>query len=295
MSTARCYYGSMVVDFHTHIFPSQMRERREDYLRRDSAFAEMYSSPKAQIATAEELLASMERAEVDTSVILGFAWSEQELCREHNEYLLEAAARSGGRLIPFCVIQPRAGDDALAEIERCVRGGARGLGELRPESQGYSLDQGAGDILAGAALRHDLALLFHVSEPVGHAYPGKSGLGLAAFYQFVSCHQGLTAVGAHWAGGLPFYTLMPEVREALANVYIDTAATPFLYSPAVYRQVAELVGAERILFGSDYPLISQRRQRQAIEDGLRDDEDGKRLVLGENACRLLRLGHDEKR
>ncbi len=295
MSTGRCYYGSMVVDFHTHIFPPQVRERREDYLRRDPTFAQMYSSPKAQIATGEELPASMEEAEVDTSVVLGFAWSEQELCREHNEYLLETAARSGGRIIPFCVIQPQAEDDALAEIERCVRGGARGLGELRPESQGYALDQGAGDMLAGAALRHDLVLLFHVSEPVGHAYPGKSGLSLDAFYRFVSCHQGLTAVGAHWAGGLPFYALMPEVREALANVYVDTAATPLLYGQAIYGQVAALVGAERILFGSDYPLISQRRQRQAIEDGLGDDEDGRRLILGENACRLLRLGHDEKR
>jgi len=278
----------MVVDFHTHIFPPQVRERREDYLRRDSVFAQMYNSPKAEIATAEELLASMERAEVDTSVVLGFAWSEQELCREHNEYLLEAAARSSGRLVPFCIIQPRAGDDALAEVERCVRGGARGLGELRPESQGYSLDESAGDILAEAARRHDLILLFHVSEPVGHAYPGKSGLGLDAFYRFVSCHQGLTAVGAHWAGGLPFYALMPEVAEGLANVYVDTAATPLLYGPAIYRQVAELVGSERILFGSDYPLISQQRQRQAIEDSLEDDEDGRRLILGENACRLLR-------
>jgi predicted TIM-barrel fold metal-dependent hydrolase len=285
----------MVVDFHTHIFPPQVRERREDYLRRDRAFAQMYSSPKAQIATGEELPASMEEAKVDTSVVLGFAWSEQEMCREHNEYLLETAARSGGRLIPFCVIQPLAEDDGLAEIERCVRGGARGLGELRPDSQGYGLDQGAGDMLAEAALRHDLLLLFHVSEPVGQAYPGKSGLALDAFYRFVSRHQGLTAVGAHWAGGLPFYALMPEVREALANVYVDTAATPLLYGQAIYGQVAGLVGAERILFGSDYPLISQRRQRQAIEDSLRDDEDGRQLILGENACRLLRLGHEGKR
>jgi predicted TIM-barrel fold metal-dependent hydrolase len=284
----------MVIDFHTHIFPPQVRERREDYLRRDPPFAEMYSSPKAQIATAEELLASMEEAEVDASVVLGFAWSEEELCREHNEYLLEAAAGSGGRLIPFCTIQPRAGDDAAAEIERCVRGGARGLGELRPESQGYSLDQGAGDILAEAAPRHELVLLFHVSEPVGHTYPGKSGLSLDAFYRFVSSHQEVTAVGAHWGGGLPFYALMPEVRKALANVYVDTAASPLLYDPAIYRQVAELVGAKRILFGSDYPLISQRRQRQAIEDGLGEDENGRRLILGENACQLLRLGHEGK-
>ncbi|KPK47416.1 MAG: hypothetical protein AMJ77_03190 [Dehalococcoidia bacterium SM23_28_2] len=285
----------MVVDFHTHIFPPKVRERREDYLRRDPAFAEMYSSPRAQIATAEELLAGMEEAEVDTSVVLGFAWSEQELCREHNEYLLETAARSDGRLIPFCVVQPQAEDDALAETERCVRGGARGLGELRPDSQGYSLDESAGVILAEAALRHDLVLLFHVSEPVGHAYPGKGGLGLDAFYRFVSRHPKLMAVGAHWAGGLPFYALMPEVRDALANVYVDTAATPFLYGPEIYRQVAGLMGAERILFGSDYPLVSQRRQRQAIEEGLPDDGVAKRLVLGENAFRLLRLDHARKR
>jgi predicted TIM-barrel fold metal-dependent hydrolase len=284
----------MVVDFHTHIFPPKVGERREDYLRRDPAFAEMYSSPRAQIATVEELLAAMEEAEVDTSVALGFAWSEQELCREHNEYLLEAAA-SGGRLVPFCVIQPQTGDDALAEVERCVRGGARGLGELRPDSQGYSLDESGGDILAEAALRHDLVLLFHVSEPVGHAYPGKSGLSLDAFYRFVSRHPGLRTVGAHWAGGLPFYALMPEVRDALANVYVDTAATPFLYGPQIYRQVAALVGAERILFGSDYPLISQQRQRQAIEEGFSDDGLAKRLVLGENAFRLLRLDHERKR
>lgn len=295
MSTARCYHGCMVVDFHTHIFPPQVRERRENYLRRDPAFAQMYGSARAQIATADELPASMEEAGVDASVLLGFAWSEQELCREHNEYLLEAAARSGGRLVPFCVVQPRAGDEALVEIERCVRGGARGLGELRPESQGYCLDQGAGTILAEAALRHDLVLLFHVSEPVGHVYPGKSGLSLDAFYRFVSCHQGLTAVGAHWAGGLPFYALMPEVKETLAHVYVDTAATPLLYGPAVYRQVAQLVGAERILFGSDYPLISQRRQRQAIEEGFSDDGVARQLVLGENACRLLRLDHEGKR
>ena len=56
-----------------------------------------------------------------------------------------------------------------------------------------------------------------------------------------------------------------------------------------------LARAEHILFGSDYPLISQRRQRQAIEESFRDDEDGRRLVLGENACRLLRLGNEGKR
>jgi predicted TIM-barrel fold metal-dependent hydrolase len=280
----------MVVDCHTHVFPPRVRQRREEYLRRDRTFAEMYSSAKARLATAEELLTSMEEAEVEASIVLGFAWSEHELCVEHNDYLLEAAVKSGGRLIPFCTLQPRAGEAAFEEAARCASGGARGLGELRPESQGYRLDgSDAGALLAETGRRHGFVLLYHVSEPVGHSYPGKAGLSLQSFYQFADVHDDLTLVGSHWGGGLPFHALMPEVREVLSRVYVDTAATPYLYDAPVYR-LGCLAGAERILFGSDFPLISQRRQREAIEEGLADDEAARRLVLGENACRMLGLG-----
>ncbi len=280
----------MVVDCHTHVFPPQVREHREEYLRRDRTFAEMYTNPQARLATADELLASMEEAEVDASIVLGFAWSEHELCVRHNDYLLEEGARSGGRLIPFCTLQPRAGEAAFEEAARCARGGAPGLGELRPDSQGWRLDGVQdGELLAEVGRRHRFVLLFHVTEPVGHTYPGKSGLSLESFYRFAACHGDLTLVGAHWAGGLPFYALMPEVREQLGHVYVDTAATPYLYDARVYR-LGCLTGTERILFGSDFPLISQRRQRNAIEEGLADDQDARRLVLGDNACRMLGLG-----
>ncbi|MFQ5879654.1 MAG: amidohydrolase family protein, partial [Dehalococcoidia bacterium] len=84
-----------------------------------------------------------------------------------------------------------------------------------------------------------------------------------------------------------FYALMPEVA-ALANVYYDTAASPFLYRSQVYRWAAQLVGADRILFGSDFPLTSQSRQRRAIEEaGLRNDD--RALILGGNARRILGL------
>jgi hypothetical protein len=82
---------------------------------------------------------------------------------------------------------------------------------------------------------------------------------------------------------------MPEARRALADTYFDTAATPLLYEPAIYRQAVELVGAEHVLFGSDFPLIGQRRQRRAIEEAFSADDPARALVLGENARRLLRL------
>jgi len=231
----------------------------------------------------------MDETGVDVSITVGFAWSEMDLCRQTNDCLLEAAARSGGRLVPFCCVQPRAGDEARSEVQRCAAAGARGLGELRPVNQGYDLAESEeAGLLAWASSAYDLPLLLHVSEPVGHRYPGKEGLDLAPLYRFIESFPGVTVVAAHWGGGLPFYALMPEVKETLASTFFDTAASPLLYDPNIYRRAVDLIGAEHILFGSDFPLLSQARcLAQVREAGL--SEEQQRLILGENACRLLRL------
>lgn len=282
------YHGGVIIDAHAHVFPPEVRDQRDEYLERDAAFRELYANPKARVATADELLVSMNAAGVDRSIACGFAWSDAELCRRHSEYLLEAAAGSDGRLIPFCTVQP-ADDDARDDLKRWATRGARGLGELRPEQQGYGLiDSEEADLLAWAADAYDLVLLFHSSEPVGHAYPGKAGLPVEQLYRFVADFPGVVVIAAHWGGGLAFYALMPEVQEHLARAYFDTAASGLLYRPEVYAQGVELVGAERILFGSDFPLVPQER---ALEEARRApiDDEARRLILGENARRLLRL------
>ena len=275
----------MIIDFHTHIFPPGVRDGREKYLRRDPTFAEMYASPKAKIATAEDLLASMDAAGVDVSVALGFAWRDHDLCVRHNDYLLESAAKSNGRIVPFCTVN-MADSRAGKEIERCAAGGGRGLGELRPDSQGWNPNDGAGEELAAAAAEHKLLLLFHVSEPVGRSYPGKEGGKLGDFYRFARRHPALPVIGAHLAGGLPLYVPEPNVRDVFSHVYLDTAAQPLLYDRAALERIARITGPGRILLGSDYPLISQKRQVQELRSGAFSADD-LQLVLGANAQRLL--------
>jgi hypothetical protein len=270
----------VIIDFHTHIFPPDVRDRREEYLRRDPTFAEMYANPKAKVATAEDLLRSMDESGVDVSVALGFAWRDHDDCVRHNDYLLEAAERSGGRIVPFCTVNPAAGTGASAEVERCARAGARGLGELRPESQCWDLNGEPGERLAELARRHNLVLLFHVTEPAGRDYPGKQGLSLESFRRYLAGAQGVAVVGAHLAGGLP-------LRDAaLPSAYADTAALRFLYEPPVLAALAKTPWAERLLFGSDFPLVPQAAALAGIRaSGL----DGAALarILDHNARALL--------
>ena len=77
-----------------------------------------------------------------------------------------------------------------------------------------------------------------------------------------------------------------EVKEALKNVFFDTAASPFLYEPEIYQLAIRLVGADNILFGSDYPLLPPVRYLSEIRDiGLTNSQIEK--ICGGNAKKLL--------
>jgi len=277
----------MIIDFHTHVFPPQIKKNRSKYIDSDPCFAILYSEKNAKLATADELIASMDKAGIDISVIVNIGWTTHELCVETNDYILESIARYPQRLIGFCTVQPHSYEAAITEIERCAKAGIRGVGEIRPDIQLFDLrDEEVIEPLIKVIRKHKLILLTHASEPVGHNYPGKGAITPDMLYPFITSHPDLTIVCAHWGGGLPFYALMPEVKQAMNNVFFDTAASPFLYSPQIYNQVIQLVGAERILFGSDYPLLTQSRLLEEIRS-LDLPEATRDLILSGNAQRLL--------
>lgn len=274
-----------IIDFHTHIFPPELIRERDRYLFRDDWFRLLYSSPRAQMVTAEELVASMEEAGIHAAVTFGFPFVDTGLCRVANDYVLEAVARYPGRLYGFAVVNPCA-PESVHEVERCAAAGLRGVGELMPDAGGYALDdEEVMAPLAETCRALGLPLLIHTSEPVGHVYAGKGSVRPEAAYAFARRFPEITIIYAHWGGGLPFYELMPEVRNTLRHVYYDTAASLYLYDDRIFRLLAEVVGP-KILFATDYPLIGQRRfLRHLKEVGL--SETMLINILGENARRLL--------
>ena len=280
----------MIIDFHTHVFPPQIKKNRDRYIDSDPCFAILYSDKKAKLATTDEIINSMDQAGIDVSVITNIGWTTHELCVETNDYILESINRYPDRLVGFCSVQPLSLQAALDELERCASGGIRGVGEIRPDIQ--LLDMNDEEVMGPFAYtlhQLNLILLTHSSEPVGHIYAGKGAVTPEIMYPFIAAHPELTIVGAHWGGGLPFYALMPEVKKALANVYFDSAASPFLYSPQIYEQVAAIVGDDKILLGSDWPLMAQDRLIKEVQSTDLPDES-KDKILGGNAARLLGLG-----
>jgi uncharacterized protein len=279
----------VIIDFHTHIFSDEMRANRSDYMEQDSWFATLYADPKHRLASAEDVVASMDAAGVDRTVVMGFPWHKGSTCREHNDYIIEAVRRFPDKLIGFACIQPLDARDAQ-ELDRCLSAGLMGLGELGPDGQKFDIEdrwvlQASVEVLQ----HHKRPLLVHSSEPIGHTYAGKGQTFPWRLLKLAQNFPDLQIVLAHWGGGLPFYELMPEVREATRNVYYDSAASTYLYGFDVFPVVASLIGYERILWGTDYPLLSQGKFLDRVRSsGLASGQ--LEAVLGGNAARLLRLG-----
>jgi len=277
----------MIIDFHTHIFSPAFDASRARFVETDATFGALYSDPKARISTAEDLIQAMDEDDVDQSVVMGIGWADSGVAREANDYIIDAVSRFPDRLVGFAGVNPAWGADAVAEVNRCADAGLRGVGELHPDSQGFDLgDQQTMAPLMEVIEARDLIITTHSSEPVGHFYQGKGMTRPEVLWQFIGNFPEATVICAHWGGGLPFYSLMPEVRESFSNVFFDTAASPFLYTPDVFQTVAQLVGANKILMGSDYGLLRPSRLITQVRESSLATED-KAAILGGNAEQLL--------
>ena len=279
----------MVIDFHTHIVPAEIRQNRGRYFPAEPAFKLLYQSAKSRMIGASELLTAMDKNGVDKSVIFGFPWSNTATYQSHNDYIMETVQKYPDRVMGLGCFDP-ADAQAAAEAERCLAGGLCGIGELAFYRSG--IDESALEQLQpvmGLCAERNLPVLIHTNEPVGHDYHGKTPITLSQIYGLIKRFADNKIVLAHWGGGLFFYSLMKkEVKESLKNVYFDTAASPYLYDPEVYQVAVKLAGIDKILFGSDYPLLAPEKYFSEMQhSGLAENQMDQ--ICGLNAKHLFNL------
>jgi len=283
----------MILDCHTHIFPPAMIRDRDAFCGKDKGFAAIYQNAKARMVGVEDLISSMDDSGIDRSVICGFSWSRVDLCSYHNQYLFESASRYPKRLVVFISFSSSDPERSLLELEKGLKAGAKGVGEIAfYHCEMAPQDMETMRLTLTVMEAKKIPLLLHTNETIGHTYPGKGETPLRRFYELILAYPRLRMILAHWGGGLPFYELMPEIKKTMTQVYYDTAASPFLYSPKIYSIASEIVGSDRILFGSDYPLISPKRYFKDLGESMLSEDDRKR-ILGLNLKKLLELEEGE--
>ena len=279
----------MIIDAHTHIFPSFICNKRESFFPGEPAFELLYGSESSKMEGASELIASMDKEGVDVSVVFGFPWRTVDYFRRHNDYIIEAVLSNPERLVGLGCFSPLS-PGAANEAERCFALGLKGVGELAVYDSPLTDDiiSRMADVMA-VCLEHDTPLLIHTNEPVGHKYPGKQELTLKQIENFIKAYPDNKIILAHWGGGIFFYGLLKnEVKEAIKNVWFDTAASPYLYTSEIYRTAVSIIGDNKILFGTDYPLLTPSRYFREIESAGISPEAVEK-IKGKNAEALFGL------
>ncbi len=276
----------MIIDAHVHILPDRVRENLDELATREPWFGACHARGE-RVASAESLVAALDAHGVDRAVCFTWPFADAGLCAEANDYVAAAVRRFPDRLVGFGVIQP-ADPAAGREVARCASMGLVGIGEMNADAQGWTLHDGSASAAVAASVAAGMPWTLHCSEPIGRAYPGKGTATPDRVLAFAERHPELTLICAHLGGGLPLYSHIPEVRRACERLFFDTAAQPFVYEPSVYRTLIDVIGAERILLGTDHPLLDVPRYLHALDEAAVVGAN-RELITGANAARLLHI------
>lgn len=288
-----------IIDAHVHLYPADVdREpaawaaaRGERHWALLCTRKRRDGRPVQSLPTVDTLLTTMDAAGIERAVLLGWYWENWDTCQWQNRFYAACVREHPDRLSAFATLHPAAGVAAVAaEMRRAREEGLIGIGELSPHSQGHGVNEPA--FLAALALAGELGwpVNLHVTDPASRPFPGRVETPADDFVALAQAFPRTTFVLAHWGGLLPW---RDSRFVALPNLYYDTAASPLLYDPDIWPRGAATLPADRILFGSDFPL--NLYPKLDVEPGLvRFVEEAVNAgasagVMAENAAHLLRV------
>lgn len=274
----------MIIDSHVHLHPTEEVGKM---------VVEMIGVPYYSYGTPDNYLKDMKSAGIDKAVIVSFAPDNQ---LKNNNFWTVAITRPGKNkpakypmLIPFISVSPTMnGRTMIEELEHKYKWGMKGL-KIHPVAQDFAPDDERLFPVYKWLIKHDLPITAHSGMNVdGESRFGEPERWISVLEEF----KDLKLILAHMGGG--FWDQTVEIADKFPQVMFDTAISiSYINSPTTLNdeEAADLIktiGAERILFGSDYPWIDPSKDIKNIKS-LDLTEKEKKLILGENAARLFNL------
>jgi hypothetical protein len=205
--------------------------------------------------------------------------------------VVERCAAHPDVLIPFASVDPLTGARAVEQLPELVALGARGL-KLHPSLQGFVPNDQAYYPLYAEAQRLRVPVVFHTGQTgIGAGLPGGRGIKLRysdpmLLDDVAADHPELTIIMAH--PSVPWQDSAISIATHKANVFIDLSGwSPKYFQPQLVRAINGLL-RHKVMFGSDYPVISPDRWL-ADFGALEIKPEVRPLVLKDNAARVLGL------
>lgn len=256
-----------IIDFHTHIYPNKIAEKATN------AVADFYGITPACIGSTEELLREGKAAGICEFVLLPVA-AKAEQVRHINEFTLQETAahpefHGFGTLHPDC-------EDLLEETAFIIRSGLKGI-KFHPDTQQFDTDDRR-LFEVFDAIQGKLPVLVHCGDKrFDFSHPRRLKNVMDNFPR-------LQLIAAHLGG----WSMFEEAFHLLKHTdcFLDISSCMMFLPPKQIVRYIRGYGADRILFGTDFPLWSpQNEVRSFLNLPLRAEELEK--IAYQNARHIL--------
>ena len=233
-----------IIDTHAHIYPDKIA------LKAAKSIGDFYEIPMSLDGTVSRLLEQGKAAGISRFLVHSVAvtW---ERARAINDFLAQEVAAHPAEFIGFGTLHPDH-PEMEQELDRILSLGLRGV-KLHPDFQHFCLDDPNAIRLFEAMAERGLPLLVHTGDK---RYPYSEPQRMARALDRV---PELTAICAH-LGGWSVWTDAWHELAGRENVYVDCSSSLYAMQPDEAALVIRKYGADRVFFGTDYPMWTAREE-----------------------------------
>lgn len=264
--------GYFITDAHCHIYPEKIAERAV------AGTDNFYGGRSVCRGTVEDLLNEGAKAGIDRFLVQSVATSPKQV-NSINEFIAAEVAKHPEKLIGFGTLHPDS-EDIRGDIKHLLSLGLRGV-KLHPDIQAFKIDDYRCLKIYELCEQEGLTILMHTGDR-RYDYSNSNRL-----LPVLEIYTGLTVIGAH-LGGWSVWEDASRAYEGIPNFYVDCSSSmPYLEKETV-KSIIRRYGAEKVLFGTDYPMWSPEKEIETFFSlGL--DESEIRCILNSNVKKLLNL------
>lgn len=257
------------IDAHCHIYPEKIAAPAV------KGTADFYDIPTASDGTLATLLKIGETIGIDRFVVQSVATTPHQV-HSINRFIAEEVRTHGDKLIGLGTLHPDSSDLA-GDIQHILELGLHGV-KLHPDIQRFKIDDYRCLKIYELCEREHLPILMHTGD---FRYDFSNANRLVPI---LDIYKNLTIIGAHFGG----WSMWQDACDKLAgkpNLYVDCSSSLYELDKNHAVKIIHQYGADRVLFGSDYPIFSPDIEMERFL-ALDLTEEERRMILSENVCRV---------
>lgn len=265
-------YMQKLINSHCHIYPEKIADKAVIGIR------DFYDLDMSLNGKLDDLLRDGNQVGVTHYLVHSVATTPKQV-KSINEFIAEAVNTHSDLFTGFGTLHPDS-EDIQGDFDHLIELGLKGV-KLHPDFQQFAMNEERAYKIGEVVSAGNVPMLVHCGD-FRYNYSNPEQIK-----PFLDKFPDITFIGAHFAG----WSMWEDATEKLAgipNLYVDLSSSLYALSPETALNLIHAYGADRVLWGSDYPMWDSKSEMEYFNKIDLTDEE-RELIMYKNASKILGL------